>query len=74
MPKISKLPVIKHPSGRKLKYPWPEMEVGDSFYMPVKTGSNLLGPANSWSKINTNGKVEFTTWKCGKGYRIQRIK
>lgn len=74
MPKISNLPVLPQRRGRKLKYPWPEMEVGDSFYKTVRTSNNLLVPAKSWSKINTKGKVEFTTWKCGKGYRIQRIK
>lgn len=71
--KIVNLP-IKARKGRKLVYPWPSMKVGDTFFKLVKTGQNLLTPAKSWSRINTKGRVEFTTWKTGKGYTIQRIK
>lgn len=40
--------------GRKLKYPFPDMEVGQFFTVKSKSYSALTA-ANKWAKYNNNG-------------------
>lgn len=58
--------------GRVSKYPWPDMEVGDSFFAAVRTSSALLSSASQWADKN-NLKRKFTVRKEGKHFRIWRI-
>ena len=64
---------IEIPGGGKKKYPWDEMEVGDSFFIPG------LGevPRNIASSAPTHRKKrgeKYTTRKVEGGYRIWRTK
>lgn len=64
--KIDKnIPVPAANSGRKRVYPWTDMEVGDSFFVPDKTREqvNAVSPHGKYTKRNENG-----------GVRVWRIK
>lgn len=63
-----KVPLPEATGGRKSKYPWSEMEVGDSIFFQHDRARTA---AIAWSKRHN---VEFTTRKEKKGYRIWRTK
>lgn len=65
MPKANKV-------GRKAKYPFSTMKVGDSIYGDVST-SSLLASANNWAKRNKS-KFTFTAQKENEGARVWRTK
>lgn len=64
------------PDNQKMtKYPWREMEVGDSFFMPVepsksrnKVASGLLTTARFYKPL------KFKTAQNSNGVRVWRIK
>lgn len=67
------IPVVKARGRRghsKPKYPWAEMQPGDSFLMPsdVAPGSYWLLTKNA----SKNGKV-FKIYKTADGYRCWRV-
>jgi hypothetical protein len=59
---------IRAPAGG-YKYPWDEMEVGDSFFAPVTV--KMLSAA-SWHITKTRG-WKFSVRREGEGARIWRI-
>lgn len=69
----------KHFPTRK-NYPWNEMEVGDSIFVPVpstKKASSLQAELSTnsrmWAKYNDKDWV-FRQVKEGEGFRIWRVK
>lgn len=52
--------------GRRSKYPWREMEVGDSFFLPKATVS--MGAAN-----DRYAPTKFIMRKVDGGHRVWRI-
>lgn len=48
-------------SGRKLKYPFDKMEIGDSFAFPIKIRSSVIAASCMWGK--KNGNVKFVSRK-----------
>ena len=73
--KIEKgVPVSKPQTGVKkgtTKYPFPEMEVGDSFFVNHSL-ERMCNAANKW-KHATNSTFKFTTRKVAGGVRVWRI-
>lgn len=67
--KIDKgVPIPKSGLGRPAKWPWVEMKVGDSFFMPkpaTSTGAYTIGKRL---------KRKFVQRAEGKGTRIWRVK
>lgn len=60
-------------AGRKGKYPWKDMKVGDSIYGGEgHTRASLLASATGWATRN-NPTWRFTSRKDGAGYRIWRV-
>ena len=57
-----------------LKYPWPNMKKGDSFYIPgysAKKQSNIHTVGNNWfMRNNPDGKI--ITRREGDGIRVYR--
>lgn len=67
--KIEKnIPISEH--GNR-KYPFREMEVGDSFFVPDCKPSKINGPAQGF--MRRNPEVKFTIRREGTGYRCWRI-
>ena len=60
---------IKIPDG--MTYPFPKMEVEDSFFIP-KDKIRKVRPAASW--YATKHGVKFKIWAFGEGYRCWRVK
>jgi hypothetical protein len=58
------------PGGRPPKYPWAEMEVGDSFFVLNATTDNLSAAGTMAAK--RSGR-KFTTRKENGGVRVWRI-
>lgn len=69
--KIEKgIPVPSH-RGAPSKYPWEQMEVGDSFFVPAEDTTKNFG-----SLARTSGKrmgAKFTSRKLDGGWRVWRI-
>lgn len=64
--KIDKaIPIPKKQMGRVAKYPWKEMEIGDSFFVPDKTRDqvNATSPFGKYRKRQENGGVRV--WRTG---------
>lgn len=64
---------IKIYKKRRSKYPWEDMEIGDSFYIPKSdnpTPSNVIGYASKRFKAKYVSRIE----PHGEGSRIWRIK
>lgn len=57
----------------KLKYPFNEMEVGDSFYGEGEVRTKLSTAAYLWCKKNNND-WKFITRRYENGYRVWRTK
>jgi hypothetical protein len=55
----------------KYKYPFPSMEVGDSFVAPI-TIKRLSTAANNWTKRNGKGR-RFTCRTVENGTRCWRV-
>ena len=67
---IEKNVKFDHTYGRR-KYPFPDMEVGDSFYVEPDAVVKARSAANSWGK--KNGGRKFSGKLHGDGGRIWRI-
>lgn len=62
----------KHGGGPKGKYPWNELKVGDSFFIP----NSVSSPYSSLYSYNTNKAkipIKITTRKENGGLRVWRI-
>ena len=69
---------IPVPANASARYPWAEMEVGDSFFVEDKENiysqqSSLSTAGRVWANAHKNGS-KFITRKVEKGLRIWRIK
>lgn len=65
---------IKQPKD-KAQFPWGDMKVGDSIYIPNRADqASILSSATNWSLRNHGGKWKFRTQKEGKGIRVWRKK
>lgn len=58
-------------TGGPNRYPFPDMEVGDSFFVSGAQGSKAGPAAHTWGR--SHGR-KFVTRKEGDGVRIWRIK
>lgn len=70
--KIDKDVPLPSRSGFHSKYPWEEMEVGDSFMMEGKTNTSAHGHCYQWNKKLAPKK--FVARKIEGGCRVWRIK
>lgn len=75
--KIEKgFPVIQAKTGRKAKYPFAQMEIGDSFFVADeadnKAGTNARISALCYAKRHPEYK--FVSGKVEGGHRIWRVK
>lgn len=62
------------PSSHNSKYPFAEMQVGDSFTVPNEQCASVAGSATNWGDRQTPA-VRFTTRRIDeKSVRIWRIK
>jgi hypothetical protein len=69
--KIEKgIPVTDQRRGNHRKYPWDEMEVGDSFFVPGKSPNTISSSANYQSK--TRG-WRFKVASLEGGVRVWRV-
>jgi len=67
--------------GNIPKYPWPDLEVGDSFKVdyddrpnrtPDQILNSLINAGTSWSDRNHNGERKFTARQRRTGVRVWR--
>lgn len=64
--------------GGRTKYPFSEMQVGDSFFIPCsdaamrQTVNNLIVSAKGWSSRNNNS-AKFTARAVEGGARVWRL-
>ena len=65
------IPVPKRAFGRTCRYPWHEMEVGDSFLFPVNVSPSFCYGAASRAS-QTYGK-KFVVRKTTEGFRCWRV-
>lgn len=68
---------VAFPQGRRMKYPFSKMEVGDSFYVEggdFKRSNSIANAANQYSRNHTNGTAKFATRKENNGLRCWRMK
>ena len=68
-------PVPKPQQGRRTKYPFPQMNVGDCFYVSlreVKSPNVLASSARQWAKRN-NRNCRFVTRIVGDMVGIWRV-
>lgn len=74
MIKIQKnIPIPNTTAGRPSKYPFADMEIGDSFELRDVPKNTVLNAASSWAKRNKN-KRKFCIRYENKVTRIWRIK
>lgn len=72
------IPIPSKKGGRGSKYPFHEMEVGDSFLYPCERANTtqymrrLLSAANSYTRGKTNRGTAFTARVVDGGIRIWR--
>lgn len=73
-----KIPLPETKTGRKRKWPWFDMVVGDSFLMyeeyDVKKLQRASAQAIVFSNKNKKGKWKFSVRKTEEGIRVWRIK
>lgn len=60
------------PGGNK--YPWREMDVGDSFPIKTEKEAKRISAAACWYSGSHKDEVRFSVRKNGKGYRCWRVK
>jgi len=66
----SNIPMPDPKMGRKPKYPWRQMKVGDSFFVPDRKTNFIAGIA--WNQTRRHG----TKWACRAidgGVRVWRM-
>lgn len=64
-----------NPKGRKQKYPFPDMEVGDSFELFNVPKNTVLNAAKSWAlRHKKDWTFTIRTFKEKESVRIWRIK
>jgi len=74
-PVSTDVPVPKKPSGAPRKYPFPELEIGHSFFAPNKTPQTLSHSLCYWGKKLSCKFTSRTRTENGvRGVRVWRIK
>jgi len=74
MIKVDKGIEMPNTKGRKMKYPFDTMQVGDSFAYPDGlTKHGVLGAAKSWAKRNKK-KHQFAVRTVNGKFRLWRTK
>lgn len=76
--KIEKnIPIPKNKT-KKCKYPWAEMEPGDSFVVDIPEGkhatkvqSTLLNSGHHWAQRQHRGEIRFTARTIDDGKRVR---
>jgi len=63
---------IPEQSDRRTKYPFADMQVGDSFAVPEKQGRGAFTAAVNWSRRHNNAKFTYRRLSDGT-YRIWRV-
>ncbi len=63
------MPAKPHAGGRPSIYPWAELEIGDSFFVPDKKSSNC----GAWMAGKLLGR-KFSARTVDGGVRVWRIK
>ena len=58
-------------NGRSRRWPWDEMELGDSFLATDATQNSISAAGNNASKRTGH---KYTTSKCRDGVRVWRVK
>lgn len=75
--KIDKgVPVPSRGGGRRPKYPWARMEVGDSIFEPGVCQNTIAGIARGWRNRNAPDQMHRTkivTENGVRGVRVWRI-
>lgn len=60
----------KYSKGIKTKYPWRELEVGDSFFVENRTSTQMINTSKNTSK---NSGHKYVCRKEGNGCRVWRV-
>lgn len=64
------VPLPSDERGRAAKYPWAEMEIGDSFFLKDGSSSSISGAASNAGK---RLGFKFSTREMDDGVRVWRI-
>jgi hypothetical protein len=72
--KIDKgIPIAPNTSGRRAIYPWAEMQIGDSFFVPGKTTRQFAGHfSRAKARYSMNFVVRVVTENEVTGVRVWR--
>ncbi len=73
MLKIDKDVPIPYARGRHSQYPFADMEVGDSFFVPTSPGRKVSASVNSWNRTHPDKPFKFTCRTVEGGTRVWRI-
>ncbi|CAB4189905.1 hypothetical protein UFOVP1193_22 [uncultured Caudovirales phage] len=65
--------INRRDNGRKTKYPWDSMEVGDSFHTGTRSPSNTMFNTVKGENQRHPGKA-FVSDRDGDGFRVWRIR
>lgn len=69
--KIDKnVPLVRHSGDGTRKYPFPDMEIGDSICIPHEKGEGARTAAANWGKYNGR---KFSSRTTPEGLRIWRV-
>ena len=70
----SDIPIPRSGMGRP-KYPWPDMKVGDSFFVPNRPDGSrpAVSSAASYQMGRSGKKATYSTRKEAGGVRIWRV-
>ena len=69
------LPIPKENRGRKAKYPWDKLKVGDSFFIEGKSKKyNVYSCVASYNRTKAPAPISITIREEGEGVRVWRIK
>lgn len=61
-------------TGRPAKYPFRQMEVGDSFLIPLRPNGDYMGLGTTVSYATKQTGFKFTTRREPTGTRVWRVK
>jgi hypothetical protein len=67
-------PPKKDKGGRKEKYPWSQMDIGDSFLFPASTKTNTAYTAARTAGLKFTPNRTFIMRQIGDRFRCWRVK
>ena len=65
------IPPRRQSGGAPMKYPWKDLQIGDSFFVPKQTVHPFSGQANTTGK---RFNMKFTLRAENGGVRVWRVK